>query len=103
MLRCTVFCESTGNRDRKEELEFATTTEEEEREIRRGNETALQIPNSMTDPNGEWRTISQSSRTTEREIPPQHMFLPGFETKMERGRLSMPRPLGFSIIPVRND
>jgi hypothetical protein len=42
------------------------------------------------------------SRTTELEIPPQAVFLPGFETKTERGRLSMPSPLGFSVIPDRN-
>lgn len=48
-------------------------------------------------------TIYRSSRTTDREIPPQHVFLPGFETKTERGRLGMPSPLGFTIIPIRND
>lgn len=39
--------------------------------------------------------ICRFSRTTECEIPPQALFPPGFETKTERGRLSMPSPLGF--------
>lgn len=33
----------------------------------------------------------------------EHVFLPGFETKTERGRLGVPRPLGFPIIPIRID
>ena len=47
--------------------------------------------------------IYRSTRTTEREIPPPAVFLPGFETKTERGRLGIPSSLEFSIIPIRND
>ena len=42
--------------------------------------------------------ICRSRRTTEREIPPLAVFLPGFETKTD----SVPSPLGFSVIPGRN-
>ena len=57
---------------------------------------------SMSEIHFRW-TIYPSSRTTEREILPQAIFPPGFETNTERGSLGMPRPLRFSIIPVRID
>ena len=56
---------------------------------------------SMSEIHFRW-TIYPSSRTTEREILPQAIFPPGFETKTEWGRLGMPSPLGFTVIPDRN-